>query len=619
MRGHGRSAERETKVEQKRKRFRKAAGQVFPWVAAFAGAWAIQWMLHIQGSRLGYTNSIFSVAVMAVLLCLCNKIKGHSFLSRKKCWVYPGIFGVLFSGCMIFGVQLDLNGNVDLTKLSMWVAMAVLAVWVTVAIRYFWDRLFWNAQKLPNRDFAEAAVPVQSLCVKRIFCMAGVIFLCWLPVFLAVYPGFFVYDAMEEVNQVVSREFSTHHPLFHVLLLGGIVQAGYKLTGEYNIGIAVYTLCQMLVLSGIFAWSTEWLRKKGLSKWGQILFCLYFGVCPVLVMFSLCSAKDGLFTGMLLILLLLLQDLCEQPERFLKSKGRVIFLILSAVGMMLLRHNGFYAFLVFIPVLTLFLHRQWKRVLPMLLSAVLCYGVISAGLAAVLHADQSENQEMLTVPIMQLARVYHYEKDTLTQEELQCLYRYLPKEALERYTPKLSDMVKVGFDNEAFEQDKEGFVKLWIRLFLKHPSAYLNAWLMTSYGFWYPDTVIDVYRGNQVFTFQYADSSYFGYEVEQPGHRESKLPWLDQLYRKLSLEVFQQKVPVVSMLFSPGFLLWTMLFLLGGFCYAGYYKKVIPYVLLLLCFLTVVIGPTYLVRYVVFLWFAVPLLLLEQQIVTVKY
>lgn len=90
-------------------------------------------------------------------------------------------------------------------------------------------------------------------------------------------------------------------------------------------------------------------------------------------MFSLCSAKDGLFTGVLLVLLLLLQDLCEQPERFWKSRGRVIFLVLAAAGMMLLRHNGFYAFLVFIPVLTIFLHKQWKRVLLTLLSAVVCY------------------------------------------------------------------------------------------------------------------------------------------------------------------------------------------------------------------------------------------------------
>lgn len=41
-------------------------------------------------------------------------------------------------------------------------------------------------------------------------------------------------------------------------------------------------------------------------------------------------------------------------------------------------------------------------------------------------------------------------------------------------------------------------------------------------------------RGNTVFTFTYKDNSYFGYEVEQPGVRESKIPWLDEVYRKLS-------------------------------------------------------------------------------------
>lgn len=47
-----------------------------------------------------------------------------------------------------------------------------------------------------------------------------------------------------------------------------------------------------------------------------------------------------------------------------------------------------------------------------------------------------------------------------------------------------------------------------------------------SYGFWYPDTVIDVYSDNSVFTFTYKDSSYFGYEVEEPGFRDSRIPCL---------------------------------------------------------------------------------------------
>lgn len=586
---------------------REKVQNAIPWIAALLGAWAVKWMVHAPGDRLGYTNSILSVFVFASFAFLFRKVWGHSFTGKRKRWILPGLIAGMFAMCMVFGVRLDLVGNVDLADASMWIAILVLGVTGTFCLRYFWDLLF--VKGCGTKQLTET--PDGKISVKRILILSGVIFLCYLPVFLAVYPGFFVYDAMEELNQVVTRNFSTHHPLVHVLLLGGVVQAGYKLSGNYNVGIAIYTLCQMAAMAGIFAWSTEWLRKKGLSRMGQIVLCLYFGICPVLVMFSLCSAKDGLFTGMLLILLLLVKDLCEQPEEFWKSKGRVAFLIFSATGMMLLRHNGFYAFLVFIPVLTLFLRRYWKKTLLSALAAVVLYGMVSTGLTGVLHADHSENQEMLTVPIMQLARVYHYEKDTLMPEELAQLYRYLPEESLERYTPKLSDMVKIGFENEAFRQDKAGFIKLWLSLFVKHPSAYLNAWFMTSYGFWYPDTVIDVYRGNQVFTFQYGDSSYFGYEVEQPGTRESKLPWLDQLYRKMSLEIFQQKIPVVSMLFSPGFLLWAMLFLLGGLCYVKRYEKVIPYVLLIFCWLTVVIGPTYLVRYVVYLWFAVPVLLID--------
>ena len=87
--------------------------------------------------------------------------------------------------------------------------------------------------------------------LRSFFLTAVAIFLCYVPVFLAVYPGFFVYDAQDELMQVITRNFSTHHPLLHVLLLGGIIPLVYKITGSYNLGIACYTLFQMAVLSCI--------------------------------------------------------------------------------------------------------------------------------------------------------------------------------------------------------------------------------------------------------------------------------------------------------------------------------------------------------------------------------
>ena len=134
---------------------------------------------------------------------------------------------------------------------------------------------------------------------------------------------------------------------------------------------------------------------------------------------------------------------------------------------------------------------------------------------------------------------------------------------------------------------------------------------MTTYGFWYPDAVIDVYRGNSVFTFTYGDSSYFGYEVEEPGRRESKIPALDELYRRMSLEIAQQRIPVLSMLFSPGFLFWSAAFLIGFLWYGKRGRRAVAYMLPALVWLTVILGPTYLVRYVVFLWALAPVLLFD--------
>ena len=183
----------------------------------------------------------------------------------------------------------------------------------------------------------------------------------------------------------------------------------------------------------------------------------------------------------------------------------------------------------------------------------------------------------------------------------------LPEDALARYNPRLSDPVKYFFNNQEYEKDRSQYAKLWLSVGMRKPLSYLNAWLMTSYGFWYPDTVINVYAGNSVFTFTYKDCSYFGYEVEEPGVRASKIPWLDEAYRRLSLEIQQEKIPVLSMLYSPGCLFWCFAFFFSYALYRRKYHILQAYVLVLLMWLTVILGPTYLPRYVLIFWYALPL------------
>ena len=396
-----------------------------------------------------------------------------------------------------------------------------------------------------------------------------------------------------------------------MLLLGGIVSAGNKLFGSYNAGIACYMLFQMAVLAFVFAWVTDLLRKKGAPRWLRAAGTSYFAFFPVIQMYVLCSAKDTLYSAAMLAVTALLLQAAQEKEAFFADGKKMGLLALCMALMALMRHNGLYILILLIPVLAALAGKRMRiRAALFGLAALLLSLGTSAGLKTVFHAQDSENQEMLTVPIQQLARTWTLSPEAFTREEEETLFSYLPEEALLRYTPKLSDNVKIAFDNEAYAADSASFWKLWLNVGKKAPASYLNAWLLTSYGFWYPDAVLDCYEGNTVFTFTYGESSYFGYETELPGQRKSLLPWLDGLFRRMSLELFQQRIPVLAMLFSPGFLFWIYAAGAGLLVRNRSFRTAAAFLPAGLNWLTVLLGPASLVRYVLILWFALPVLAL---------
>lgn len=575
---------------------------------ATAGTLCFPQVLNLKENALGFTNSIFSVFVWLLCLYAVNWSLRTIDLHDRRGWTIAAVFSFFFTVAMLFGVRLEAEGNVDFKDIRLWISLPVLTCLFTILIRKFWN--FLGGMEIRKKAIAEhvriPASPAKTARYANILTFFFMI-LCWIPVFLAVYPGFFVYDAQDEWVQVAARSFNTHHPLIHVLLLGGIVCAVHKYTDSYNLGIACYMIVQMVIVSGSFTYLLSFMRRKQVAKGIRLFSLLYYAFFPVIVMFTLCSAKDTIFTAALLLLLLSLLDMGSDAGTFFASGKKQLFFAACAVAMMLFRRNGVYAFAVMIPIL-LYCHRTHIKRLCLLCAAIfLTYFLINGGLAAALHAAHGENQEILTVPIQQLARTYKFNRDTFTQEDIDTLHEVLPEEALVLYNPKLSDPVKVQFRNEAFAADRSKYMGLWLRIGLKKPLSYLNAWLVNSYGFWYPDTVIDVYSGNTVFTFTYEDSSYFGYEVEAPGFRDSKIPWLDEAYRKLALEISQEKIPIWSMLYSPGGIFWGIAFVYAYVLYRRKYHLMIPYLMVLLVWLTVLLGPTYLPRYVLIFWFGMPL------------
>ena len=570
--------------------------------------------------------------------------------------IYGYIFGILFSAAMVTCYQLESYDNVTLSSVSGILVFIGLSLIVGTLAPFGWkylDRIYdkrrgiTSKQKIdngsitdilsdnmPDKESQRAGSKSKISAFFSYFDMAsdkkywltiwGILIVLQIPVMLAEFPGFFCYDAQDELNQVLTRSFSTHHPLVHVLILGGNIALGHKLTGSWNIGICFHLTMQMLFMTGVFAYALTFLRKniaiKSVDKVSgninyrgkkvyRTIAVLFFGLFPTIVMYTLCSTKDGLFSTFLLLLVIELMKLLSDTENFFKLKRHIFLLILSAMMMSLLRHNGFYAYIVFIPFGVFALRKYYKKVLILFIIPVILSVVIENGLTAALNADSSEHQEMITVSIMQLARTWRYTPEDFSEEDKEVLLSFLSERALGTYEIRAADYMKSFFDNAEYDENSGAYWKLWTKMMVSHPMTYINAWFLTCYPYWYPFAVINPYRGHQMPHFTYEDSSYFEYEVEPPGERHTlAFGFIDKLYYKMSLTPFQQKTPIVSLLFSMGFYFWVWMY----FAFYTITKRklmvCLPLMPVFLTWLTLMLGPVALIRYMLILWYITPLL-----------
>ncbi len=611
-------------------------------IIGVAGTIALSETMSFTAEKTAYTNSTTAFLLAVFAVCLLRYVYKQINTVDKRGCVYSVVYSFFLSFALTAGKQLHTVENFAIANIRLWIQIFTITLFFWGFVWYLFQWLAGSIKKA--EDTKQGSIVLtgknsKNFQVKSFLLTWLIIFICWIPVFLAFYPGAFVYDAQDEYVQVASRVFTTHHPLTHVLLLGGAVCFGNKFLGSYNAGIALYTIFQMIVLSGIFAYTVSYLKTK-LSKKICMAATLFYGLFPVIPMYAVCSSKDTLFNAAFLLMLVQLlkvsdvlwgkksnlsDNICcevsaeEKKDRVKckENKWDLLLLIIASAAMMLFRNNGMYAVLAMTVILVgtefiiNFVRHKKNRYLLVYAGAFiisfLLYKGIDETLAFVLQADDSESQEILTVPIQQLARTYKYSPEIFSEGEKEILYSYIPEDILNVYDADLSDLVKAHFNNERFAGNKSEFLGLWLDKFREKPITYLNAWFMTSYGYWYPDTVINVYGGQQRFTFQYGDSSYFGFETEHPGTRDSKFPWLEEQYRRMSLELYQQNVPVLSMLFSPGFLFWVFVFSLLHCMYRKNFRWLLSLGSIFFLWGTAILGPTFLVRYVLILWFALPL------------
>ena len=446
--------------------------------------------------------------------------------------------------------------------------------------------------------------------------------LCWLPCYLAYYPGICAYDTTIQLGQVVSGAYNDHHPIAHTLLLDGFMNFGQSVFGHGNTGLAILVLLQMLALAAVFAWGITLLAGRGIRRW--LLVCLQLGtmVYPFHMYMSVSVCKDVIFSVFFLLQMLALYEMIGQRRP--GPGGYDILFAVSSVGMQLFRNNGRYAMLVLLAVLlfaVLFAggtRRFWGRVALNCLLSLIVGSLCISGLFKVTGAQQGDRREMLSMPIQQLARcmLYHGGVGVLAEDDasmeaddVALIHDFLLDESYKEYRPDIADPVKSHTNTYVVRYRTGDFIRTYLGLLGEYPGDFINAALAVNAGYFYVADESHAYvnANGRDKGLGYVQTRFLTEELNAMGvYQASKWESLFDRMEKWADDNAYLNIPVLRYLFVPGVFFWLYLLLAGCLAAGRKYDRCVPLALVFGYFLTMFLGPTVQLRYIYPLMIVLP-------------
>lgn len=383
-----------------------------------------------------------------------------------------------------------------------------------------------------------------------------VIFLCWIPCYLSYYPGIFSYDMDTQMPQALGLvSYSKYHPPLHTFFWD------ICLLIEEKLGISalvIYSLVQMALLSLAFTYLIRLMIQRHMKNWIILISLLFVCFNPVIAIFSFIPTKDALFAVFFILYSVELCTFICEKENYTHNIFAICRLIIFAILSCLLRNNMIYAIILSAIIGIILLRKYWKQLLLWNAIIFVGYSLINGPLYSALGVEDGNAREMLSVPMQQIAYVVANHSAELSEEEIEAIDKYLPAYELSSlYNPRLADPVKITFNTEYFNEDKLSFIEVWFDLFLQYPDEYVSSFLNLNLPYWYINAnSIDAHSNRMYIETYILDSSITNYEVT----RESKIPWLYNIYEKFAGYYSIQDIPIVSTLFSISLPIWVLLF-----------------------------------------------------------
>lgn len=404
---------------------------------------------------------------------------------NKKINIISIILSIFLSLIIIIGKNISrymFNPNINIFSQIINFKYFIIFILLTF-ITFILLNLFFNISK-KIKFINSNNITINS---KKVFIISFIIiFICYIPYFLDNYPAIMSSDTISQFNQIFHDiNLNNSHPVIHTLFMSLIFNFGKIFSNSNNISVAFISITQMIIMSLIFSYVIKFLYDKKVNKYILIIVLIYYALYPVHAIYSVTLWKDIMFSGLFTIFTIYIYKLYEKDNI---CKIDILKYFLITIAMIFFRNNAIYVFIICIPFLSILFKKYKIKLLALNLFILIFYYIITGPIYSILNISQTSSVESLAIPIQQVGRIV-YKNEKIDGNDIKLINAVIDINILKNiYNPITVDNIKFNssFDGKVIEENKQEYIKLYLRLIKNHPLTSIESYLCSTLGYWYP-------------------------------------------------------------------------------------------------------------------------------------
>ena len=494
-------------------------------------------------------------------------------MKRKK--VISIILSIIFALFMVIGNSFKCSNSFGtITKhtiLSIFIFIILIIIFC-----FLINKLFTKLDNLRNKENKPFTNKILKLFDEHPFVFSLIFILvfwliyiiCFYPIILSPDPSFQIrqyfgipnkystYSIMLDENVLITN----HHPVIHTLLLGTCLKIG-TLINNHNLGLFIYSIIQILILSCTLSYTIKFMKKINMSSKFRFIYLLIYALVPVFPFYAMSAVKDVIFGCLVILYIIKLYEFSRKD--FVLKNTNMIKTILLLILIVLFRNNGIYVILLSFPLLLL-LKTNFKKYLLIFLT-IICFNVTyNKIILPYFKITPTSIREVLSIPFQQTARYVKYHEKELDSDEKEAISKILKYDTLkDKYKPEISDPVKNDFNRYYTSEDLTNYFKAWLKGLTKEPITYVEATVNNIYGYFYP------LKTNWYFYYKFDSritENDFDYHYNNLKNTRNVLSTYGTIF---------PYIPVIGLIVNIGFNVWLIFIMTCYFIYKKYYKDII--------------------------------------------